>query len=282
MSVIVKETGRRESTLSLTAGTPSTAKREYTVYGSADELDATSQILAYLTAEGLIVRGAMGLQPFTAIDTGARTSDGLRAYKATCNWSTADAEDEDEPEIWEEDWDLGVESSKLILPRTTIDVYAKTSGGGTPPSIKLLGDKGNGQPAEGIEWSSPIDNFSITRNYNKSAIDATFRNVILNLRGRLNNATFRTYPAECCMFMGASMRGSKGDGKASVTYRFQGRPPKTIVLAGFTTLTNIPGFDAVWTIDEGGDDNGSVAARPQFLCRGKAGYLGDFSALGLG
>lgn len=282
MPVIVKETGRREATLSLTAGTPSTAKREYTVYGATDELDATAQILAYLTSEGLIVRGSMGLLPFTAVDTGARTSDGLRAYRATCNWSTADAEDEEEPEIWEEDWDFGVESSKLILPRDSINVYTKTSGGGTPPTIKLLGDRADGKAAEGIEWPSPIDNFSITRTYDKSAINSAFREQVRLLRGRLNSAPFRSYPAECCLFLGATMRGSKGPGKANINYRFQGRPPKTVTLDGFDPLTDIPGFDAVWTIDEGRDDNGSVAAEPQFLCRGKAGYLGDFSWFGLG
>lgn len=283
MPVTIRETGKRSATLSRNPQTPSTAKREYTIYGAADELDAAEQLEAWLISAGLYVRGALYAQPITAEDTGARTADGLRAYKAHVNWSTATAEDDEEdPEIWEEDWDLGVEQSKLVVPRGTINVYAKTSGGGTPPTIKLLGDKADGKAPEGIDWPSPVDIFSITRTYDKSVIDSAFRATIDGLRGRLNNATFRTYPAECCRFLGASMRGSKGEGRASVTYRFEGRQPKTIALAGFTTLTDIPGFDVVWTLDEGRDDNGSVAAEPQFLCRGKVGYLGDFSALGLG
>lgn len=277
----VRETGKRKAGLDGN----SWARREYTVMYAANEILAIEELRDWLTAEGLDMLGGLFRGPIEG-EGFSKTEDGVWAYKCTVTWQAippreAQQPSSDEPEISDEEWDFGVESVKILIPDESITTALPTGASGFPPNLRLIGDRCDGNPAEGVEWPSPVDNFSIPWVYNNSSINSGFRTMIRELRGKLNASVFRDYPTECCLYLGCSKKPF-GRTRSILTHRFTGRMPKDVELSGFATLSDVPGFEAIWT--GGGKEvtEHKLGEKPAFLARCRVGKTGDFSSLGVG
>lgn len=279
MPIEVRETGNRRARLT---GSDPSVRRQYHVFGAASEIEACTELAAWLDTEGLTTISSVTLKDIEADDSSGRDPAGNRVYLCSVSWGAwtqenPETESTDVPEEHEEEWEFGIETATLFVPRS-IQKYRPTDATGFAPDIRLIGDRGDGQPPQGVEWPSPIDQFSIPKIYANADISA-LKALIRNLRGKLNAAEFRGYPAECCRYLGASAR-ARGRDQVRVIHKFEGREEKTIDISGFASI-DAAGFDYVWEWSNPEPSNGKSIVAPKMVCVAKVGETANFDALGL-
>jgi len=280
MPIVVKHTGQMEAELVKDGSLRGTASDEYTIFGAANAIAAIEGLATWLETEGLDVIGSMQLRGIKAKTTRGRVSDGTFAVICDVNWATFEARETEraegvEADPSEEEWDIGSESVRLRLPRAvTVHPPNPWSTLIPLPAVKLIGDKLDGEPAEGVDWPSPIMSFTVPQVLPVSAVDYDLLAAFEEMVGKLNAAEFRGRPAECVQYLGASAR-RRGTGQVVFSHRFFSRRPKVIEVDGFDDI-ELPGFDYAWPIPKAVEADGKVSQEPGFIASAKIGYTANF------
>ena len=296
MSIVVKQTSPDEASIAFDGTARGDFSIEYTIYGAINAIDACNQLQAWLLAEGVIsasgllyVGGTLSGLMIRSIkakgNRGVVTSDNTRAYVLDVAYSSIDnhakevpSDPEEPPGAEEEEWDIQSESSRIFLPQS-ISVHRATAGTGFNPDIKLIGDKLNGDAAEGVEWPSGVTNFTVPQLLPTSLVTFELLNQLELMVGRLNAAEFRGRDAECVQYLGATKR-KRGAGQTLFMHRFFSRAPKTIEVDGFTDI-NAAGFDYAWPIPLGKVSADQLTQGPNWIAVAKVGVTANFGVFGV-
>lgn len=258
---------------------------DYTVYGATSAIDACNELQAWLDANGLLLIGGLILRNIKSTGTGGFLTDGTRSYTASVNYSSIDnqsketeSDSEDPPGAEEEEWDIQSESSRIFLPQS-VTLHRATAGTGFNPSVKLIGDKLDGQPAEGVDWPSGVTQFTVPQLLPDSLVNYALLNQLEAMVGKLNAAEFRGRAPECVQYLGASKR-KRGPNQTLFMHRFFSRAPKTIEVDGFTDI-DAAGFDYAWPIPLGTVSADQLTQGPNWIAVAKVGVTANFGVFGV-
>lgn len=145
-----------------------------------------------------------------------------------------------------------------------------------------------GAEGEGLDVFIPKYEWEETHIFSWGDIDSTYRNTLIRMTARTNDATWRDHQAGEALFLGA--RGGRlPDNTGAITFRFAAN--KNIVAADnlyFGDLGPIEagGWDYVDVQfeknDLGADENKALMAMPRFVYVHRIYFEGDFTDLGIG
>jgi hypothetical protein len=139
----------------------------------------------------------------------------------------------------------------------------------------------NGDNIEGVDIVTPVFNFSETHAIPDANVTGTYKAILFNATGKVNNATFKGFAAGEVLFLGAS--GSKrNDGPWEVTFRFAASQNVTGQTIGEITGINKKGWEYLWTYFKETTSQGANISSPEQVNVEKVYESTDFSLLGLG
>jgi hypothetical protein len=133
---------------------------------------------------------------------------------------------------------------------------------------------------EGCDIIAPKYEFSETHYLDNATVTLSYKLVIFNLTGKVNDATFRGFAAGECLFLGAS--GSRrGDERWGITFRFSCSPNRTGLSVGPITGIDKEGWQYLWVryITDEDDTAKSLVQRPSQAYVERVYYSGDFTGL---
>lgn len=285
MSISVKQAKPDEASIQFDGTARGSMTVDYTIYGATSAIGACNGLQAWLESEGLLLIGGLALRGIRSTGTGGRISDGTRSYQAEATYQTiesqakeSESDPEEPPGAEEEEWDIQSESSRIFLPQS-ISIHRATAGTGFNPDIKLIGDKLDGEPAEGVEWISGVSQFTVPQVLPTSLVTFELLTQLELMVGTLNASEFRGRDAECVQYLGATKR-KRGPAQTLFMHRFVSRAPKTIEVDGFTAI-EAAGFDYPWPIPLGKLSAERMTMGPNWIAVAKVGTTSNFGFFGV-
>jgi hypothetical protein len=217
--------------------------RPWSVTGATSETDATAAIAAAAPTlvDSLALRG---------IDVTEKV-DGT--YDGTANYSTI------EPRIPEGgpaplleigqsqfNFEVVVQPVRIVVPLSEQTVYSRT--GLSTPTDKakwLIGQQGDGSAPTGCDVFEPAASFSETHIIDAATMTLSYRNNIMRIVGKLNDATFRSWAAREVLCQGVS--GSRrGNDDWEVSFRFQVKEHQTAMTVAGISGVDKEGWQFLW------------------------------------
>lgn len=247
-----------------TLGVQSRRERVYRVFGTNDETEVESEILAAapLTYGGL-VRESLTVAPI----------DSDEVWEGTVSYVS----EEDDPEYT---FDTGGGTQRVTEALSNINNYALS---GTPPNF--FGAIGvNNDSVEGVDIVVPVFNFSETHFFEDSEVNTTYKQALFRLTGRVNNAAFRDFNALEVLLLGVSGQRRAGDHRWPLTFRFAASPNVTgLTLGGIGPIAKA-GWDYLWVrhTDTADMSAFTLIRRPTSVHVDRVYYTDNFADLNIG
>jgi hypothetical protein len=235
----------------------------FDIQGTEDE----SEVLALLEAEAPATAFGLVIESLQAEPIGAGVWKGHARYVRLVDDS-------------EYTFDTGGGTTKITQTLSTINSYAPS--GFTAPdyqgAIGVSDDK-----VEGVEITTPTYQFSETHRFSDAFVLAGYQNLLFQMTGKVNNATFKGLAAGECLFLGAS-GNKRGDTLWSITFRFSGSQNVTGQTIGTITGIDKQGWDYLWVRYADFLDSSAFALvkRPIAVYVERVYRRADFSTLGIG
>lgn len=222
------------------------------------DADDSSEALAALQEEVESSYGTLALTGLRVYPIGI--GDVWWGGEATYGPASGSASDKHEIAIGDTwgSFDIGGETTHITQARSTRSKYAVS---GTATDRKgAIGE--NGEGIEGCDILTGTYQFSITKVFNGTSIDETFRANIADFANTVNSDSFYGHAAGEVLFLGAS--GSErlkenGGSEWEVTYRFAVKRNSTITVNGMSITYY--GWDYVWLYYEDQKDGTSNRTR---------------------
>ena len=143
----------------------------------------------------------------------------------------------------------------------------------------------DGENVNGIDVTIPVMNFTETHYLKASKVSTSYKKLISELTGKVNNANFKGYVPGEVLFLGASgsRRGEARSDYWEITFKFAVSPNKTNIPVGSLSISNKNGWDYLWVryADDVGSDN-ALIKKPVAAYVEKVYERADFAALGIG
>jgi hypothetical protein len=275
---------------------------DYAIANLPDGIGAAHPELALCYLKTVDATGTGGFDPDT----------GDEVIKVTYNYGPPERRPSNQnDEIWEYD----------MNSQTTHINRVKNDGGGTPLQWIYDADNLNGtqgllsaiEPDEngniiGVDAYRPFGALRVTKYYNATTVDKTFRQTIYDLQGKTNDAAWPPSPdndwaANEVLFLGANIRYNLTDNEAVVTYNFlfgPTNPAETFevwandfYLTAETVTVNVAArkpFEYIWALMEthevpdsqsGVVSDSEIQTWPRRIGVARIYEEGDFSTLGL-
>lgn len=139
---------------------------------------------------------------------------------------------------------------------------------------------------EGADVRIPVGGFQVTFYAPVATVTPTYRKTVLDMVGKVNNATFYGHASGEVMFSGVAGR-QRNASDWELTFRFEVSPNQTnINIANLITVTEVEGWDLLWVeyFPKSKDifDPGKVITLPKEAFVERIYERADFSALGIG
>lgn len=264
MAVVIEEKfGSPEFTI---AGTSSNATITYVITGTDDEDEAYDTLVdaAALTFKDIPLR-SYTVEPLTnTIWIGKANysfqqnqTDGVSSFQ----------------------FDTGGGTQHITQSIASIASYAPS--GKTAPDFKgAIGVEENN--VAGVDITVPTYNWSVTLYKADSAVDSTYKALLYNCTGKVNNGTWNGYAAGEVLFLGAS--GSRqGQGNWEITQKFAASPNITNKTIGDITGIAKKGWEYLWVRYQDTDDTTAKARvkRPLAVYIEQVYESADFTGLGV-
>lgn len=177
-------------------------------------------------------------------------------------------------------FDTGGDTVHITQSLSTVASYAP-SGATAPDFSGAIGV--NDDRVEGVDVEAETYEWSETHFFEDADMTYTYRDVLISMRGRWNNASFRGFDAGEVKFLGAT--GSKrGDERWRVTFRFKAiKNISGATIAGITGITK-QGWDYLWIryADFADTTAHALVKRPIAVYVERVTKAGDFSTLLIG
>lgn len=180
-------------------------------------------------------------------------------------------------------FETGGGSQNVKQSISTINSYAPS--GETAANFKgsiNVTDNGTSQEVSGVDIVIPVYNFSETHYIDDTTVDSAYKGTIYSLTGKVNDDTFKGFPAGSLLFLGAS--GTKrGADYWELTFKFSASPNKTGLTVGDITGITKKGWEYLWVSYETKTDAtaGRTVKVPASVYIEKVYDEGDFSGLGI-
>jgi len=252
-------------------GAAGTGEIAYRAFGSED----VDEVLAELETTAPSTLAGLDLVGFD-IGLAAQAEDGV--YDAVALYGAREASEFIPTGQRRVNFDTGGTTERLTKSITTVS--RTPSGAADYKGAIGVSDTG----VEGVDIIVPSFRFSITKAFALSAVDAAYQLAVMNLTGKVNNATFEGWAAGTVLFTGAS--GAQNPGKDyELTFNFQVSPAQTNI--PFVDSVVIPakgGHEYLWVKYEPEEDATAkaLAQRPVAAYVEKVYDTGDFSVLNAG
>lgn len=144
----------------------------------------------------------------------------------------------------------------------------------------------DGQNVQGCDITVPVYQFSEVHGFDADDVTQAYKIAVMELTGRVNNATFRGFAAGEVLFLGASgsRRGTLADDPWEITFHFAASKNRTGLSVGSITGIAKNGWHYLWVqYGEDVDTTANVLVKKPVAAYVEKVYDdGDFSALGLG
>ena len=205
-------------------------------------------------------------------------------------------------------WEARVRYAYVVRPETGDNVYTFDTGGGTEHitqsletvrAYSMLGSEhastddhkgaigvdpsGN---VQGVDITVPVFNWTERVYMSDNYVTRAYRAKVFELTGRVNRASFRSFPPGSVLFMGAS-GSARDDEDWEITFRFAASPNRHNLTVGDMTGIEKRGWEYLW-VQFAGDvaDQGESWERnvmqPIRAYVERVYRYGDFSDLGIG
>lgn len=229
---VVESIGR-----SAQSGEGSVIRRTYHALGYATELLAIAAVAgtAPATIGGNVVRS---IEPFE--------TSSPENWDVVVTWGVFQAREAFATGESQFNFEVSVQPTKVFVGVAANEVY------GIPPrpvpadsASWLIGDQGDGERPDGVEVFDPATAFSETHYVAASSVDATYKNTLMRLVGKTNNASFKGWSAG--EVLAQSVSGSKrGSDDWEISFRFLARENQTgLTIAGISGINKL-GWQYLW------------------------------------
>lgn len=180
-------------------------------------------------------------------------------------------------------FDVGQQVQHVTQAISTIATYAKA--GYTAPDVQgAIGY--DGKKVNGIDVPMAAPTFSETWWFTDVEFSQSYRNTILKLAYKVNNATFRGFSAGEVLFQGATCarRGEELDDPWEVTFKFAVSENRTGITIGAITGIAKKGWEYADVLYAEYEDTAAkaIAPTPLAVYIQQLFYSGTFSSLGIG
>lgn len=220
----------------VTTGMSGQANLEYLIHDASDETAALAALAAAAPSTYMsMAQESLSVQP---VDDEAEKWEGTARYTKGSG---------SVPQTGDSAFSFDTTGGTQHITQSveTIGGYAPT--GGTVPDFQgAIGVSDNS--VEGVDITVPVYKFSETHYLPASEVDNTFKGMIFDLTGKVNNATFKGLAAGECLFLGAqgSRRGTGPDDDWEITLNYAASPNKTSIVIGDITVTAKKGWEYLW------------------------------------
>lgn len=255
--------------------------RKYLI-GAASDVDAYSELIAHADCPDSIT------VPFGAGEVFRKsvlvTHVGNGNYEAECSWAgpeSVESEHGDAPDLF-----VGIQFSTAgrtehITQSLNTRRYPPPPWLGAPDCLGQIGVSSRG--VDGVDVVIPGFNWDETHVKENADVGWSYLNILKNLTGTVNNATFRGHAAGEVLFTGC--QGTRQDShRFELTYSFVAIPNATGLIAGDITGIEKKGHEYMWIAWNAEEDDTG-----KFLIQKPAGVYveqvykeSDFSALNIG
>ena len=133
---------------------------------------------------------------------------------------------------------------------------------------------------EGVDIIVPVYNFSETHYLANATVTSAYKEILFNLTGRVNNASFRNFDAGEVLFLGAS-GSQRGVEDWEITFKFAASPNRTGLTVGSITDIVKKGWDYMWVQYQPSAGTSRLLSVPVAVHVEKVYEDGDFSTLGI-
>jgi hypothetical protein len=220
------------------ANESSSRSRRYVVTGAADEAAAIAELVG-------AVPGSIGGLVLRNIAVDEEVQDGYRCEVQYGQFRSKEPPAKGESQF---NFEISAQPVRVVVPLAPQTVYPRS--GVTAPNSSavakwLIGDQGDGRGPEGCEVYEPITSFSETHYIDAATLTQTYRNTLMRVVGKVNNAAFKGFDAGevLCQAISGSKRGFDD---WEVTFRFAMRENQTgIEVAGITGIDK-EGWQFLW------------------------------------
>jgi hypothetical protein len=268
----------------LTAGTSPSAEYRYTIIATeGDEYDEQAITLALFTASPTTVDGVT--VTLVRLNAGVEPQGG-GIWSGTVRYgpSRAKAKEPPEPGVTTGyNFEITGEQTHVTQSLSTIGKYGLS--GDTAPDFKgAIGVTHDS--IEGVDIDASVYRFSETHYLLVSSLTNTYKGTLFGLRGKVNNATFRSFAAGECRFLGCRGSYKTGDEYAEMQFDFAAAPNKTNIDIGNgrITVASKKGWEYLWVFyREVKDDTlHMLVKRPYGAYVEQVYESGNFTGLGIG
>ena len=138
----------------------------------------------------------------------------------------------------------------------------------------------DGERVTGVDIHVPVFSFAETHYKEPEEVDFSYKAALFNLCSTTNNASFRSFAAGTCLFVGAAGSQKKG-GRWEIQYRFSASPNRSNITIGSITGIAKLGWHYLWVLYADDQSEGFVVKRPVAAYVEQVYETGDFSVLGI-
>ncbi len=200
---------------------------KYWVKGPSDYFEARAELIAQADRvyDGLIAA------KYHVLRVGPTTWEGMVIYEPA-------PQDE-----WEFNFEIATE--QVLFTQALQNVGNFAPAGQTAPDFK----GSIGVTRDGIQGTQvPISTYawSETHFFDRAFIDDSYRSILANCAGKMNDAVFRRFPKGDVIFDGATGSLSRRSEQWQVNYKFRRSPNATNLVIGNITVASKLGWDYLW------------------------------------
>ena len=140
----------------------------------------------------------------------------------------------------------------------------------------------DGENVNGVDVTMPIMNFTEVHYLSDGKVSTSYKKIIAELTGSMNEGSFKGYSAGEVLFLGAS--GSRrGDDLWEITYKFAVSMHKRDFDVGDISVVYKRGWDYMWVrYEDDVNDDDDLIKKPTAVYIEQVYEFGDFGALGIG
>ncbi len=249
---------------------------KYVIIGTNDEVAGRIALMAFSpTGYDLYGNGTVVLQR----EDSEISNRGHLLQEAVVNYTMFGS-----PSIPFAEFDTTINTAHISQSLTTTRYPTGPVAGFQVPNFNgAIGVSGDGEvqgvdiPVPGMEW---------TETYSKTLAEVTnsYIDLLVNMRGTVNNNVFRGRPIGSVLFLGAAGRSNLVESKWDISYKFMYSPNAQNITVGGITVASKKGHEYLWALYENTEDTnaGLVVRRARGVYVEKVFEESAFSVLGIG
>lgn len=177
-------------------------------------------------------------------------------------------------------FDVGLETQRVLQGYSTVQKYTSAGAGTGENFYGAINVDSVTREAQGVDVRVPTGSFVVSYYPAVAVVTSAYQKTILELVGKVNNATFYGHAAGEVLFVGASGKARNAT-DWELSFRFEVRPNQTGLTIGDITGVAVDGWDLLWVYYEPDVSSTKFIRKPVQVNVERVYERADFSVIGV-